>query len=168
MADPYVGEIRIFANQAVPAGWLECNGATLQVADNKALFSLIGNFYGGDGVNTFALPDMRGRVPMQCNPTYPFASTGGETTHTLVTAEMPTHSHALQASTASGTQATPAGNVLAVSITPPLYQPPDANRVQMDANQVGSAGGGAAHQNMQPYVALLFCISTTGTFPSRN
>ena len=169
MGDPYIAEIRIFANIAVPTGWLECNGAILQIADNKALFSLIGTSYGGDGTTTFALPDMRGRVPMQSvAPTFPFASAGGEITHTLVTAEMPSHSHVVQASVSNGAQPAPVGNVFAVSLGPSLYQPPDANRVQMDPNQIGNAGSGTAHENMQPYVALLFCISTTGVFPSRN
>jgi len=169
MSDQYIGEIRLFANQdaQIPAGWLECDGKSLNVADYKALFSLIGTIYGGNGSTTFALPDMRGRAPMQfVAPDFPFASKGGEVAHTLIAAEMPSHAHSLMALSSAGTQAAAVGNMLGSAGTA-LYQSA-GTPVQMDPNQIGTTGAGAAHENMQPYVALRFCISTTGMYPTRT
>lgn len=174
MGDPYVGEIRLFANidSQMPEGWLECDGKVLQIAQYKPLFALIGTLYGGDGTTTFKLPDLRGRVPMQfVNPTFPFASTGGEATHTLALAEMPAHNHPLMASTSPGTQDYAVANLLANTSGTALYETgsnPNSPLTQMDPYQIADAGGGLPHENMQPYCALRFCISNIGTFPTRN
>jgi len=168
MATPYLGEIRLFAGATPPPGWLPCDGTLLPIPGYDMLFRLIGSDYGGDGRNTFAVPDLRGRVPLCYSYDkggHSLAATGGEAQHTLKPNELGAHTHPLWATTAAGTSAIPTGCLLAASQVAPFYQPMDGNRAAMDAGQILPAGGGGAHDNMAPFVTLQFCISTTGDVP---
>ena len=165
MAQPYVGEIRIFAGNFAPAGWNFCEGQLLPISENETLFNLIGTTYGGDGQSTFALPDLRGRVPIHQGPGFILAETGGVEDVTLTTNQMAAHGHAFLAAAATGDQ-TPANGALAansVTITPYLNSAPDAN---FAAGAVGPTGGTQPHANFQPYLCVNFIISLFGIFPS--
>jgi microcystin-dependent protein len=161
MARPYVGEIRLFACVTPPAGWLPCDGTVLPIGIYQLLYAQIGNEFGGVVGSTFALPDLRGRVPLHYDDkSYLFAGKGGEAQHRLTPPELGTHQHLLMASISTGSQVIPNGNLLAQSpAATPFYQPSDANRSAMDANQIGNTGGGGAHENMAPFVTLQFCIA---------
>ena len=171
MAEPYVGEIRIFAGNFAPAGWMFCDGQTLPISENTTLFQLIGTTYGGDGQTTFNLPDLRGRVPLHqgTNPrtgsSYQLAQSSGVESVTLTTQQIPTHPHALMATTAVGTQTTPGGNLLANSQGPQPYiqEDPDGN---LNGQALSSAGGSQPHDNLQPFLGINFIISLFGIFPS--
>lgn len=162
--DPFLGEIRLFAFNQIPRGWQPCRGQVLPIQANVALFSVLGTTYGGNGTSTFALPDLQGRAPMQISPDYPQGAVAGAPTHTLMADEMPMHTHTVSGSSAAPTLVPPAGNVW----------PQDGNtysttapNVQMAANAVSAAGSSQPHNNMQPYLAVSFCIATSGIFPSR-
>jgi microcystin-dependent protein len=162
MSEPFMGEVRVFGFGTVPRGWLPCEGQTLAISTNQALFSLLGTQFGGDGVRTFQLPDLRGRVPLGMSPTYPAATFGGETAHTLTPPEMPAHTHQVTASSAPADLAVLANNYWA-SIK--AYDA--SNDTLMAGNAIGVAGASAPHNNMQPYLALSFCIAIQGIYPSR-
>ena len=170
---PYVGEIRMFGGNYAPAGWMFCDGAQLAISENETLFILIGTTYGGDGQSTFALPDLRGRVPLHqgTNPstgsTFTLAEQAGVETVTLTTQQIPQHSHALVATTAIGTQPNPGGNLLANSQGPQPYiqEDPDNN---LNAQTLAAAGGSQPHENLQPFLGINFIISLFGTFPSQT
>jgi microcystin-dependent protein len=170
--DPFVGEIRIFAGNFAPTGWAFCNGQVMPISQNTALFSLLGTQYGGDGRSTFALPDLQARVPINqgagpgLTPRTP-GETGGAAAVTLTTAQMPAHNHALMATAAPSTGTPSAAVGLAPASGASIYRS-GGNRVAMDAATVGVGGGGAAHNNMQPYLALNFIIALQGIFPPRN
>jgi len=170
MAQPYVGEIRIFAGNFAPAGWMFCEGQLLPISEYETLFQLIGTTYGGDGESTFALPDLRGRIPIHMGTgpdgtTYQLAETGGVESVTLTTQQIPVHTHALVATDKAGTQLNPGGNLLANSQGPQPYiqENPDGN---LSAQALTIAGGGQPHDNFQPYLCLDFIISLFGIFPS--
>ena len=172
MADPYIGEIRLFAGNYAPNGWALCQGQLMAISENETLFTLIGTTYGGDGQITFALPDLRGRVPVH-QGTGPGLSqrsigqVGGSETVTLTAPQMPAHTHAQMASKlAAVASAGPAGNMLAAT-TVNLYGggPPT---MPMAAAAVTPSGGGQAHDNMAPFVAMNHIISLFGVFPSQN
>ena len=167
MAQPYVGEIRMFAGNFAPAGWMFCEGQLLPIAENETLFQLIGTTYGGDGEATFALPDLRGRIPIHHGNGFIQAETGGAEQITLTTNQIPAHSHAFLASSVAGTQISPSGNLAANSfnVTPYINQPPDAN---MNATAIGPTGGSQPHTNFQPYLCINYIISLFGIFPSQN
>ena len=173
MAQPYVGEIRMFGGNFAPAGWMFCDGAVLPISENQTLFQLIGTTYGGDGQSTFALPDLRGRVPIHqgTNPgtgtTYTLAEQAGAESVTLTTQQIPQHSHALLATNAIGTQPNPGGNVLANSQGPQPYiqENPDAS---LNAQTLAPSGGSQPHENLQPFLGLNFIISLFGIFPSQT
>lgn len=172
MATPYIGEIRMFAGNFPINGWAFCHGQLLPIADNDALFQLIGTTYGGDGQTTFALPDLRGRVPVHMG-TGPGLSTrvlgqvGGQETVTLTTNQIPSHGHAPTASTQRGTQTSPANGVWAGSATAALYSSATPG-VAMNPAAVGVAGGSQPHENRIPFLAVNFIISLYGIFPSQN
>lgn len=173
MADPFIGEIRLFGFPRVPNGWLACNGQSLQISQYDTLYAVIGTTYGGDGAQTFNLPDLRGRVAIGQGtgpnlPGYALGQIAGEEAHTLIAAEMPTHSHALLSSTATGTTATPAQTVhLATSSSGNLYAPVmNAAPYATMAPCVTTAGNNIAHNNMMPSVVANYCICTAGIFPS--
>jgi len=164
MAEPFVGEIRLFSFGVIPRGWLPCQGQILPIQTNQALFALLGAQYGGNGSTTFALPDLRGRVPLNTSPGYPLGAAAGEAAHTLTFNEMPMHTHSVSASGEPATLVPPAGNVWPQIPSTYSATAPD---VQMGAAAVSVAGGSQAHNNMQPYLTINFCIATAGIFPSR-
>jgi microcystin-dependent protein len=167
MAQPYVGEIRIFAGNFAPAGWMFCEGQLLPISENETLFQLIGTTYGGDGESTFALPDLRGRIPIHQGNGFILAETGGVEEVTLTISQIPAHSHPLlcTANLAGGTS--PTGQVLgltqAATITP---YGTDAPFVPLSPQSVGPVGGSQPHSNFQPYLCVDFIISLFGIFPS--
>lgn len=167
MAQPYVGEIRMFAGNFAPAGWMFCEGQLLPISENETLFQLIGTTYGGDGESTFALPDLRGRVPIHQGNGFILAETGGAEEVTLTQQQIPSHVHPLLASTAVGAAVSPAGNVLAASGSGNVYRPgPASASAAMSAQSVWPAGGSQPHTNLQPYLCVNHIISLFGIFPS--
>jgi microcystin-dependent protein len=167
MAQPYVGEIRMFAGNFAPAGWMFCEGQSLPISEYETLFNLIGTTYGGDGQSTFDLPDLRGRVPIHFGNGFTLAETGGVETVTLTTNQIPAHSHPMLASSGPGTTNAPAGNVTAASPSVTLYIQ-DVTDSNMSAAAVGSTGGSQPHNNFQPYLCVDFIISLFGIFPSQT
>ena len=165
MAQPYVGEIRMFAGNFAPAGWMFCEGQLLPISENETLFQLIGTTYGGDGESTFALPDLRGRLPLHQGNGFILAETGGAEEITLTTSQMPAHTHPGLASGAPGTQSSPANLVLARDTGTDLYGA-DAPFVNMSPQAIGPVGGSQPHTNFQPYLCVDFIISLFGLFPS--
>jgi len=169
MADPFVAEIRIFAGNFAPSGWAFCDGQLMQLSQNTALFSLLGTTYGGNGVNTFALPDLQGRAPMHPGQgpglsLRDLGESGGSETVTLSASEMPAHTHGLLAAPGA-TQANPdAGQGLGNA---PMYQVP-GTLVSLGAGAIGQAGTGLPHNNLQPYLTLNFIIALQGVFPPRT
>ena len=165
MTQPYVGEIRMFAGTFAPTGWLFCEGQLLAIAENETLFQLIGTSYGGDGQTTFALPDLRGRLPVHQGNGGVVAQAGGNEQVALVTQQIPAHSHGAHASAQDATQAAPAGRTLARAKAINLYRvaTPDT---AMSAAAVAPAGGSQPHANVQPYLCVHFIISLFGIFPS--
>lgn len=164
MAEPFLSEIRIMSFVFAPKGWALCNGQLLPINQNQALFSLLGTTFGGDGRVNFALPDLRGRTPIHVGSGHTLGEHGGEQAHTLSIAELPTHTHMLQASSNDANSSSPGGYLLA---TPPaaLYREA-SNLTAMHAASVVNVGGSQAHLNMQPFLVLSFCIALQGIFPS--
>lgn len=165
MAQPYVGELRLFAGNFAPAGWLFCDGQVLPIAENEALFQLIGTTYGGDGQSTFALPDLRGRVPLHAGNGFVLAETGGAEEVTLTVSQIPTHTHALRASSAAGTGSSAGNAVLAATGAVNSYGSGNPDQA-MTAGALNSVGGNQPHSNMAPYLAISYIISLYGIFPS--
>ena len=165
MSNPYIGEIRMFAGNFAPVGWEFCNGQLVPISENEALFQLIGTTYGGDGEATFALPDLRSRVPVHEGPTFLQGETGGVESVTLTVNQIPVHTHALTASQTLGNQNAPGGNLLAE--TPGGLRPyiEDSPSVNKSAQAVGPLGGSQPHPNMQPFLCISFIISMFGVFP---
>ncbi len=166
MTEPFLSEVRLMSFVFAPKGWALCNGQLLPINQNQALFSLLGTTFGGDGRVNFALPDLRGRVPIHVGSGHSLGERGGEQAHTLSTAELPTHAHLAQASTSDGNSPLPAGNVLAS--TPSQIYGPAAELTTLNPGTVSNVGGSQAHLNMQPFLALNFCIALQGIFPSPN
>jgi microcystin-dependent protein len=171
MPEPFLGEVRMMSFGFPPQGWAPCNGQTLPINQNQALFALLGTMYGGNGQTTFALPNLQGRVPIHVGGGYIQGQAVGEVQHTLTSAEMPAHLHTLVANTEAASQQDgnlPGANKrLATSTAQSLYGPP-TSLVAMNTNDIGFAGGGQPHENMQPYLTVMFCIALVGEFPSRN
>jgi microcystin-dependent protein len=167
MAQPYVGEIRMFAGNFAPAGWMFCEGQLLPISENETLFQLIGTTYGGDGQSTFALPDLRGRLPLHFGNNYILAETGGVEQVTLTTSQISNHSHPLLGSTATASSTDPSGNVGArVTAAAVFPYGNDSPNQQISPQAVGSTGGSQPHNNFQPYLCVDFIISLFGIFPS--
>jgi microcystin-dependent protein len=170
---PYLGEIRIFAGSFAPANWALCQGQLLSISENDALFALIGTVYGGDGVNTFALPDLRGRAPVHQGQlaggsTYTHGQIGGVERVSLTTSQLPGHSHTVPHGGA-GTQASPIGHILGHTPARDFrYATSTAGATTLAPTAVTAQGGSEAHENRSPYVALNFIIALAGIFPSRN
>jgi microcystin-dependent protein len=165
MAQPYVGEIRMFAGNFAPAGWMFCEGQLLPISEYETLFQLIGTTYGGDGESTFALPDLRGRIPIHQGNGFILAETGGAEEITLTVNQIPAHSHPVIASTDIASQSTAGGNVLAQSSVATLYFS-TAPTSALTTSTVTSVGGSQPHTNFQPYLCVDFIISLFGIFPS--
>jgi len=166
MAQPYVGEIRMFAGNFAPAGWMFCEGQLLPISEFETLFNLIGTTYGGDGQSTFGLPDLRGRIPLHQGNGFILAETGGAEEITLTVNQIAAHSHPLLASSANASQTTPATTVLANPTVVDLYRVGTASSPL--AQSVGSVGGSQPHTNFQPYLCIDFIISLFGIFPSQT
>jgi microcystin-dependent protein len=165
MAQPYVGEIRIFAGNFAPAGWMFCEGQLLPISENETLFQLIGTTYGGDGQSTFALPDLRGRLPLHQGNGFILAETGGAEEITLTVNQIPAHNHLFLASTSSGIDNRASGKVLAQSPNVSLYLEANTDN-NLSPNAIAATGGSQPHTNFQPYLCVNFIISLFGIFPS--
>lgn len=173
MAEPFLSEIRIMSFAFAPKGWALCNGQLLPINQNQALFSLLGTTFGGDGRVNFALPDLRGRTPIHVGSGHTLGERGGEQAHTLSIAELPTHAHVVQGSSAGASTNVPTGNLLArgqASNGNPIsyYDTTASNLAAMNAGTFANTGGSQAHPNMQPFLTLNVCIALQGIFPSPN
>ena len=165
MAQPYVGEIRMFAGNFAPAGWMFCEGSLLPIFGNETLFNLIGTTYGGDGQSTFALPDLRGRIPIHQGNGFILAETGGAEEITLTVNQIPAHSHPFLASTNIAHAARGDARLLAQSSSTDLFIE-GAPNTPMSPVAISSVGGSQPHTNFQPYLCVSFIISLFGIFPS--
>lgn len=173
MAQPYVGEIRMFAGNFPPNGWMFCEGATLPIAENEVLFQLIGTTYGGDGEETFNLPNLASRVPMHMGTgpdgtTYQIGEMAGTEQETLSVQQIPNHTHPFTCSAALGTAATPIGNVLGTVVAPIAMYYEGAVDSNLNAQSITPAGGSQPHENTQPFLCINFIISLFGVFPSQT
>jgi microcystin-dependent protein len=173
MADPFVAEIRIFPFNFAPTGWAMCDGQLMPISQNTALFSLLGTTYGGDGKSTFALPDMQGNAPMHPGQgkglsLHDLGETGGTQVVSLLQSEMPSHSHAWNASNQDGNDQSPVNELMAGGVGGvSTYAAPSALK-PFSPNVISIAGGDLPHNNMQPFLTLLFCIAMQGVFPPRT
>lgn len=168
--EPYIGEIRLFGGTFAPYGWALCDGQVMAISQNSTLFNLIGTTYGGDGVTTFALPDLRGRVPVHqgtlAGSSFVVGQMAGEETVTLTVAQLPQHAHALGAQSGPGTTGSPAGAFPASRSGNPFSD--QAATGSMAPTILSSTGGGQAHDNVVPFLAVSFIISLLGVYPSQN
>jgi len=168
MAEPFLSEIRIMSFGYAPRGWALCNGQLLPINQNQGLFSLLGTTFGGDGRVNFALPDLRGRTPIHVGSGHTLGERGGEQAHTLSIAELPEHTHVLNASTATSTTNTPANTLVTAQSTAADLYAGATNLQAMSPAAVANVGGSQAHLNMQPFLTLNFSIALQGIFPSPN
>jgi microcystin-dependent protein len=164
MSQPFLSEIRIVSFNFAPKGWALCNGQLLPINQNQALFSLLGTTYGGDGRVTFALPDLRSRIPIHFG-NHTLGERGGEESHLLIASEMPSHTHTFSASNATPNQAAPAGNMWASNTGAYSSASPDSS---MNPASISNIGGSQPHTNLQPFLVLNFIIALVGIFPSQN
>jgi microcystin-dependent protein len=167
VSQPFVGEIRMFAGNFAPAGWLFCEGQLLSIAENETLFNLIGTTYGGDGQSTFGLPDLRGRVPIHQGNGFTLAQNGGVETVPLTVPQIPGHTHPFLCTGSTGNSPNPGGNFPAQSTTISMYESQSPSAA-MAAGAIGSTGGSLPHDNFQPYLCVDFIISLFGIFPSQS
>lgn len=165
MAEPFLGEIKLFSFPFPPRGWARCEGQLMSIAQNQALFSILGTTYGGNGITAFALPDLRGRVPVGPGQQVQLGQIAGEEAHALHTGELPAHSHAVYCNEGSGVDKAAAGNTWAKSASNPYGNTVNAT---MSPEAIATAGNGQPHSNMQPYAVTNYCIALEGIFPSRN
>jgi microcystin-dependent protein len=165
VALPFISEIRLMSFNFSPRGWALCNGQLLPIAQNQALFSLLGTTFGGDGRTTFGLPNLQGRAPVHMGNGFTLGQAGGEQTHVLTIGEAPVHTHAAAGTDAAGDSPIPAGNYLAAAdnMYGPLTHP-----TPLHPATITSAGGSQPHANIQPYLTVSFCIALQGVFPTQN
>ncbi|TWH48799.1 phage tail protein [Sporomusa sp. KB1] len=182
MSDPYIGEIRLFAGNYAPENWALCNGSLLSISQYEALYALIGTTYGGDGVTNFAIPDLRGRLPIHMGTytvqgdttvTYPIGSTDGAETAAVTADQMPVHTHTACGQSVTGTQPGPGGNVWAapssagVAVNQYLTDLSGITLKSMDANSIQSTGGSQVHNNVMPGIVLNYIIALVGLWPDK-
>jgi microcystin-dependent protein len=168
MSEPFLGEIRLMSFQFPPKGWALCNGQLLPINQNQALFSLLGTTYGGNGQTTFALPDLRDRVPVHTGAGISLGQRGGEATHTVSLAELPAHLHPMSGSSSAATTGLAGPSAIpATSQGAAAYGAP-ADLVAFAGNAVAGVGGSQPHENRQPFLVMSFCIALQGIFPSQN
>jgi microcystin-dependent protein len=167
MGSPYIGEIRMFGGNFAPAGWMLCQGQLLPISENDALFNLIGTTYGGDGQTTFALPDLRSRVPMHMGNNHVQGELGGAETVTLTTNQLPSHTHVPMADTAGAGSTSPSGTAWGNWGTNGAPYSDQAQNAQMNPQALGLTGSSQPHDNMLPYLAINFIISLFGIYPSQ-
>lgn len=172
MPDPFLGEIRLFGFNFAPVGWAMCQGQQLPISQNAALFSLLGVSYGGNGTTTFALPDLRARVPLSMGQgpglsDYVIGQTGGSENVALVATQLPAHSHSVNASSTAAAADRPAGAVLGRASVNIYSSGPDGATV-MNGGMIANTGGSQPHPNLQPFLTLNFCIALQGVYPSRS
>jgi microcystin-dependent protein len=165
MSEPFLGEVKIISWNFPPRGWAFCNGQLLPINQNQALFSILGTTYGGDGRQTFALPNLQGRTAVHVGNGVTLGELGGETTHTLNISELPAHTHAPVGSSATGTLPSAAGNLWGGSSANPYSSTANTS---MNPATVQPTGGSQPHENMTPYLVLNFIIALQGIFPSQN
>jgi microcystin-dependent protein len=166
MGDPFLSEIRIFSFAFAPRSWAQCNGQLLPINQNQALFALLGTTYGGNGQTTFALPDLRGRVPIHVGGGFNSqGQAGGETAHTVSANELSSHLHSAQATSANADSDVPTGNLLGAANN--LYTPA-GNLTPLHPTAITNTGGSQPHENMQPFLTLNFCIALQGIFPAQS
>jgi microcystin-dependent protein len=168
MAQPYVGEIRIFAGNFAPAGWMFCEGQLLPISENETLFQLIGTTYGGDGQSTFALPDLQGRIPVHQGNGLTLAEAAGTEEVTLTTQQIPKHNHLVVASGDPATQASGTNAILAAAVSQVMYFAATPAAPTLNPAMITPVGGSQPHTNFQPYLCLNFIISLFGIFPSQT
>jgi len=174
MGEPFIGEIRMFGGNFPPSGWAFCNGQTIPISENDALFTLIGTTYGGDGQETFNLPDLQGRIPIhagtaQSGTTYQIGEKAGVETVTLTVQQIPGHNHVPLATTDPGDQSTPVNNFWSATFTgDQIYDPAPTAGGNMNNTLIALAGGSQPHENLAPYLCISFIISLFGVFPTQN
>jgi microcystin-dependent protein len=169
MAEPFLAETRIMSFNFAPKGWAMCNGQFLPINQNQALFSLLGTTFGGNGQTTFALPNLRGRTPIHFSNSHTLGEKAGEEAHTLTISELPAHKHSLNnTNQAVSTNIPAAGGILGNTAPNQIYNASGQNLVAMSSAAISSIGGSQAHLNMQPFLALNFCIALQGIFPSQT
>jgi len=167
MSSPFIGEIRMFGGNFAPQGWAICDGSLMAIDQNDALFALIGTTYGGDGQTTFALPDLRSRVPVHVGPGFALGQAGGVESVTLTANQIPAHSHVPLANSGTGSQSSPANGLWAGS-SPSLNEYSTATpSLTMNPATVGQSGGSQPHDNMMPFLSVNFILSLFGIFPSQ-
>ena len=165
MSEPFLSEIKLVSFNFPPKGWALCNGQFLPINQNQALFALLGTTYGGNGQTTFALPNLKGRVPIHFDASHNLGEAAGSTSVTVNIQQLPTHIHSVMVNSASGTSANPANNFLGNANN--MYAAPQ-NLTTMNPGTITSVGGSQPHNNMMPYLVLNFIIALQGIFPSRN
>lgn len=168
MAEYFLGQIMPLAFGFAPSGFAQCNGQLLPVAQNQALFSLLGVYYGGNGQTNFMLPDLRGRTPVGAGGSYLNGDADGFETVTLQTPTLPAHNHLGNATTTAATARNPVNNLYGAYASQAIYGPATGPQVPLNQTTLGDSGGGEPHSNMQPFSVINFCIALNGTFPSRN
>jgi microcystin-dependent protein len=173
MSNPFLGEIRMVGFNFAPTGWALCNGQLLSISQNTALFSLLGTQFGGDGISTFALPNLQSRVPIHAGQgpglsPYVVGQAGGSESVALTASQMPVHNHGVNCSTSGGTQASPANGYPAVESTGTSSDYATSANGTMNPAAIGNAGSGLAHANIQPYLCVNFIIALSGIFPARS
>jgi len=166
MPEPYIAEIRMFAGNFAPAGWAFCSGQLMPISENDAMFVVIGTTYGGDGQETFALPNLQSRIPMHAGNGHILGESGGVESVTLSTSQIPSHTHPALCKAENGTQSSPVNNFWAGAGTQLYVDPPNAVPAAMNAAIIQGSGGNQPHENMGPYLVINFIISLYGVFPA--
>ena len=172
MTDPFIGTVMAFGGNFAPSGWATCSGQILSISQNTALFSLLGTTYGGNGQTTFALPDLRGRIPIHMGQgpgltNRDLGETGGTPGVTLIIPQIPAHNHPVAVNASNGVSLNPANNFFAATPAFTQYTDPVGNTT-LHPSAISTTGGNQPHENMQPYLALTYVIALVGVFPSRN